>query len=92
MRAVSGLCPRGPLTGWDSCSRLSPYLAWGHVSLKRVFQALTARQEELRREKQRGAETGPPRSAAEKLSLDSELYAAGCTNARRAQCLAKEFT
>ena len=22
-----------PLTGWASCSRLSPYLAWGHVSL-----------------------------------------------------------
>lgn len=40
-----------PLTGWDSCSRLSPYLAWGHISLRSVFQALTQRQNELREKK-----------------------------------------
>ena len=47
-----------PLTGWDSCSRLSPYLAWGHISLRVVFQALTQRQEVMRREKKAGHETG----------------------------------
>jgi deoxyribodipyrimidine photo-lyase len=47
-----------PLTGWDSCSRLSTYLAWGHVSLRHVFQALSERQEALRRSKKEGAETG----------------------------------
>lgn len=47
-----------PLTGWDSCSRLSPYLAWGQISLRTVFQALTRRQEELRDAKKRGEGTG----------------------------------
>ena len=47
-----------PLTAWDSCSRLSPYLAWGHVSLRHVFQSLTERQEALRRSKRSGDETG----------------------------------
>ena len=47
-----------PLTGWDSCSRLSPYLAWGHVSLRHTFQALSRRQEEVRALKRSGEETG----------------------------------
>lgn len=47
-----------PLTGWDSCSRLSPYLAWGHISLRTVFQQLSQRQEAVRREKKSGAQTG----------------------------------
>lgn len=47
-----------PLSGWDSCSRLSPYLAWGHVSLRHVFQSLSARQEELRLAKKIGCEVG----------------------------------
>lgn len=47
-----------PLTGWDSCSRLSPYLAWGHISLRTVFQALSARQEEVRASKKQGSDTG----------------------------------
>jgi len=37
-----------PLTAWESCSRLSPYLAWGHLSLRHVFQELTRQQEKHR--------------------------------------------
>ena len=36
-----------PLDGWDGCSRLSPYLAWGAVSGTRVLHATRARGEEL---------------------------------------------
>ena len=46
-----------PLTGWSSCSRISPFLTWGHISLRQVFQALTARQEEVRGAKARGEDT-----------------------------------
>eukprot|EP00930_Biecheleria_cincta_P100684 TRINITY_DN92298_c0_g1_i1.p1 TRINITY_DN92298_c0_g1~~TRINITY_DN92298_c0_g1_i1.p1 ORF type:complete len:685 (+),score=97.92 TRINITY_DN92298_c0_g1_i1:164-2218(+) len=27
-----------PNSGWTACSRLSPYLAWGHISLRTVWQ------------------------------------------------------
>ena len=47
-----------PLTGWDSCSRLSPYLAWGHISLRTVFQALSSRQEDVRASKKQGVDMG----------------------------------
>jgi deoxyribodipyrimidine photo-lyase len=47
-----------PLSGWDSCSRLSTYLAWGHVSLRHVFQALSSRQAALRAAKARGEPIG----------------------------------
>ncbi|KAK3254665.1 hypothetical protein CYMTET_36128 [Cymbomonas tetramitiformis] len=42
-----------PLTAWDSCSRLSPYLAWGHMSLRQLVQVVHARQTALRAEKGR---------------------------------------
>jgi deoxyribodipyrimidine photo-lyase len=42
-----------PVTGWNGCSRLSPYLAWGTVSIREVFQATKARQLELREDKGR---------------------------------------
>jgi deoxyribodipyrimidine photo-lyase len=42
-RAISS-----PLGGADGCSRLSPYLAWGAVSMREVAQATWARQRELR--------------------------------------------
>ena len=47
-----------PLTGWDSCSRLSPFLSWGHISLRHVFQSLHARQEALRCAKKAGDDVG----------------------------------
>jgi deoxyribodipyrimidine photo-lyase len=47
-----------PNTAWKSCSRLSPYLAWGHVSLRYVLYALKERQETLRRMKAQGRSIG----------------------------------
>jgi len=38
-----------PNTSWNSCSRLSVYLTWGHISLRCVFRALQDRQEQLRK-------------------------------------------
>lgn len=46
---ASGLS--SPLTAWDSCSRISAYLAWGHISLRTVVQRTKRRQDELRRKK-----------------------------------------
>lgn len=43
-----------PLSAWESCSRLSPYLAYGAISLKRVYQATLARERELRARKTAG--------------------------------------
>lgn len=37
-----------PLTGAAACSRLSPHLAWGAISMREVAQAAWARQRELR--------------------------------------------
>jgi len=37
-----------PLAGAQGCSRLSPYLAWGAVSMREVVQATWARQRALR--------------------------------------------
>ena len=43
-----------PLTAMTSCSRLSPYLAYGNVSLRTVAHATKARVEELRARKRAG--------------------------------------
>ena len=40
-----------PSKAWHSCSRLSPYLAWGHLSLRRALQSLATRQQVLRAER-----------------------------------------
>ena len=37
-----------PVTAQENCSRLSPYLAWGCISMKTAYQQLTARQREIR--------------------------------------------
>ena len=47
-----------PNTSWNSCSRLSPYLTWGHVSLRYVSQSLQKRQEKLRQMKIQGRNVG----------------------------------
>lgn len=36
-----------PVTAWTSCSRLSPYLAWGSVSVRQVWQRTHARLAQL---------------------------------------------
>ncbi len=40
-----------PLTAWDSCSRLSPYLTYGNISLRTVYQRVTQRKRELQRQR-----------------------------------------
>ncbi len=45
-----------PVTGWEGCSRLSPYLAWGAISMKQVHQATEARRSEVRQTKADGQE------------------------------------
>ncbi|KAL3928495.1 MAG: hypothetical protein SGBAC_012627 [Bacillariaceae sp.] len=47
-----------PNTAWTTCSRLSPYLTWGHISHRHVIQALMERQEQLRKMKQHGRNVG----------------------------------
>ena len=37
-----------PNTSWTTCSRLSPYLTWGHISLRHVIVTAKRKQEELR--------------------------------------------
>jgi deoxyribodipyrimidine photo-lyase len=36
-----------PVTAWQACSRLSPHLAWGSLSLREVVHALRQRQDSL---------------------------------------------
>ncbi|MFN3593252.1 MAG: FAD-binding domain-containing protein [Thiobacillaceae bacterium] len=36
-----------PLTAWQACSRLSPHLAWGTLSLREAVHALRARQRQV---------------------------------------------
>ncbi|MEM7583160.1 MAG: FAD-binding domain-containing protein [Acidobacteriota bacterium] len=45
-----------PVTGWAGCSRLSTYLAWGNLSVRRVFQASQDRARELKEARARGEE------------------------------------
>lgn len=46
-----------PLSGASSCSRLSPYLAWGNISVRKVFQRSSERIGELRND--RGLQNEP---------------------------------
>lgn len=48
-----------PVTAWHACSRLSPYLAWGHISLRTVFQALHNRQQQLREQNKQAKRSKP---------------------------------
>lgn len=50
-----------PVTSRDHCSRLSPYLAWGNLSMRQLWQAL----------QQARARGGPQRSLA---AFESRLY------------------
>jgi len=47
-----------PNTSWNSCSRLSPYLTWGHVSLRYVLKCVEQRRDLLRRQKSQGINIG----------------------------------
>jgi len=43
-----------PSKAWTSCSRLSTYLTFGHISIRAVFQSLSARQDHARKAKEKG--------------------------------------
>ncbi|MDG2383324.1 MAG: deoxyribodipyrimidine photo-lyase/cryptochrome family protein [Pirellulaceae bacterium] len=47
-----------PVTAWNSCSRLSPYLTWGCLSIRQVTQTLHQRRTALRELRARGEDTG----------------------------------
>eukprot|EP01052_Picozoa_sp_SAG31_P016049 SAG31_NODE_1050_length_10160_cov_3.844648_6_plen_427_part_00 len=53
-----------PTSSWTSCSRLSTYLSWGHISLRCAYQALDNRQQVLRAKK-KGRQT----SATDELPI-----------------------
>ena len=62
-----------PLTAYDNCSRLSPYLAWGCVSMRSVVHALRDKQAELRALKEAERKTAPMNLKALK-SFDARLH------------------
>ena len=49
-----------PVAGWTGCSRLSPYLAWGNISIRRIYQASRNRAAELKEARARGEEVPAP--------------------------------
>jgi deoxyribodipyrimidine photo-lyase len=51
-----------PITAQEQCSRLSPYIAWGCVSIKQVYQAVRAKQVEIADAKNMGLITAPAHS------------------------------
>mmetsp|Transcript_30487 Transcript_30487/g.74264 ORF Transcript_30487/g.74264 Transcript_30487/m.74264 type:complete len:624 (+) Transcript_30487:233-2104(+) len=40
-----------PNTAWEGCSRLSPYLTWGHISLRTVYKTVKRLRERLKQDK-----------------------------------------
>lgn len=56
-----------PLEGADACSRLSPHLTWGTLSIREVAQAAWARQESARSEGTRTGWTGAMTSFLSRL-------------------------
>jgi len=56
-----------PLAGRDACSRLSPHLAWGTLSMREVAQATRARQRDLKQETGTGAWRGAIRAFSGRL-------------------------
>jgi deoxyribodipyrimidine photo-lyase len=40
-----------PVTAWEACSRLSPYLAYGNLSLRSVYQRAARRRRDLQRQR-----------------------------------------
>ena len=48
-----------PATAWNSCSRLSPYFAYGNLSMKTAFQTLEAQRTKCRERKRAGKNIGP---------------------------------
>jgi len=47
-----------PVTGWEGCSRLSPYIAYGNLSIRQVYQASQRRLAQLRQGRAAGNDRG----------------------------------
>jgi len=43
-----------PVEGWDACSRISPHLAWGTLSIRRAHQATRERRREVKEARRAG--------------------------------------
>jgi len=61
-----------PVTAFERCSRLSPHLAWGSISMRRVAQAAAARALEVRAQRAAGGDIDP-RWAASLHSFQGRL-------------------
>ncbi len=61
-----------PVTAWQACSRLSPHLAWGTISLKLLVREARARAEALRGLKKGGV--APPYLLGSLRSFESRLH------------------
>ncbi|MED5372524.1 MAG: deoxyribodipyrimidine photo-lyase [Myxococcota bacterium] len=53
-----------PSSAWEGCSRISPHLAWGSLSIRQAFQATRRQQERIQAGLRRGRDLDPrwPRS------------------------------
>ena len=47
-----------PVSAQKSCSRLSPYLSWGNISMKSVYEAARRRVDELKENRRKGKKLG----------------------------------
>ena len=61
-----------PVTAWDACSRISPYLTYGNLSLREVYQRSARRRQELQRRR------GPRDHRAQNLNQFNERLAWHC--------------
>lgn len=61
-----------PLLGWEGCSRVSPYLAWGAISMRQVFHKATKRAAQIRLDKRRGNDV-PAGWAQSLISFEKRL-------------------
>lgn len=48
-----------PITAQEQCSRLSPYIAWGCITIKQVYQAVRAKQMGIAEAKNMGVTSSP---------------------------------
>ena len=61
-----------PLSGWSGCSRMSPYLAWGNLSVRQVHHATLRRQRWVKAARASAQEVDP-RWATSLSSFQSRL-------------------
>ena len=63
-----------PNTSWTTCSRLSPYLTWGHISLRHVITMTKLKQEELRESKKASISPMPSPWLRSLASFQSRMH------------------